>query len=56
MSFYYCDKTDQMIFGVFGEAIDKFDVRVVGNHFTLEIEAQPCAGHFHREWCPYQFT
>ena len=29
VSFYDWDKTDRMIFGVFGEAIDKFDVRVV---------------------------
>jgi len=50
--FYYWDKTDQMIFGVFGEAIDKFDVRVEGNRFALEIEAQPFTGHFRREWCP----
>ena len=40
VSSYYWDKTDQMIFGVFGEAIDKFDVRVEGNRFALEIEAQ----------------
>ena len=36
----------------FGEAIDKFDVGVVGNHFALEIEAQPFTDHFRREWCP----
>jgi len=35
VSFYYWDKTDRMIFGVFGEAIDKFDVRVEGNRFAL---------------------
>ena len=35
----YWNKTGRMIVGVFGEAIDKFDVRVVGNHFALEIEA-----------------
>ena len=56
VSFYYWDETGRMIFGVFGEAIDKFDVRVVGNHFALEVEAQPFAGHFRHEWCPYQFT
>jgi len=49
---YYWNKTDRMIFGVFGEAIDKFDVKVVGNHFALEFEAQPFTGHFRREWCP----
>jgi len=52
VSFYYWNKTDRMIFGVFGEAIDKFDVGVVGNHFALEIEAQPFTDHFRREWCP----
>ena len=35
VSFYYWNKTDRMIFGVFGEAIDKFDVRVEGNRFAL---------------------
>ena len=52
VSFYYWDKTNRMIFGVFGEAIDKFDVRVVGDRFALEIKAQPFEGHLRREWCP----
>ena len=34
MFVYYWNKTGRMIFGVFGEAIDKFAVRVVGNHFA----------------------
>ena len=54
--FYYWNKTGRMVFGVFGDAIDEFDVGVMGNHFALEIEAQPYAGHFRSEWCPYQFT
>ena len=52
VSFYYWDETDRMIFGVFGEAIDKFGVEVVGNHFTLKIETQPFTGRFRCEWSP----
>ena len=37
---YYWNKTGRVILGVFRDAIDKFDVRVVGNHFALEIEAR----------------
>ena len=37
--FLYCwNKTGHMIFGVFGDALDEFDVRFMGNHFALEIE------------------
>jgi len=44
--FYYWDKAGRVIFGVFGDAIDEPGVRFGGNHFALEIEVKPSAGHF----------